>query len=160
MRKLLILLLLISLFFSCEVENENRLIEPNLIELLRGKVFHKDIPDGTIYIHFDLSYLGSNSINEQYEGWKYYKKQNDDPNEQGCFLDYSISSLAYGLYLKWDSDTIINNPMQFKLDGIYGQTWIVTKDDADMISIDYNYGDIDNGYTEMSLEDFMDLDCM
>ena len=68
MRKSLILLLLISLFFSCEVENENRLIEPNLIELLKGKVFHKDIPDGTIYIHFDLSYLGANSINNMRVG--------------------------------------------------------------------------------------------
>ena len=158
MRKSLILLLLISLFFSCEVENENRLIEPNLIELLRGKVFHKDIPDGTIYIHFDLSYLGGNSINEQYEGWKYYKKQNDDPNEQGCFLDYSISSLAYGLYLKWDSDTIINNPLQFKLDGIYGQTWIVTKNSDDTISI-FNFN-IDDGYTEVTIEEFIELDCL
>ena len=67
----------------------------------------------------------------------------------------SISSSDYGLYLQWYTDTIINTPDQFKLDGIYSQTWIVTKDENDMISIDYNYSfDVDNGYTEISLEEF------
>ena len=73
----------------------------------------------------------------------------------------SISSSNYGLYLQWYTDTIINTPDQFKLDGIYSQTWTVTKDENDLISIDYNYSfDVDNGYTEMSLEEFMALNCM
>ena len=63
--------------------------------------------------------------------------------------------------MQWYTDTIINNPQQFKLDGIYNQTWIVTKNNNDMISIKYGGDpDIDDDYTEMSLEEFIELDCM
>ena len=63
--------------------------------------------------------------------------------------------------MRWYTDTIINNPQQFKLDGIYNQTWIVTKDDNDIISIKTGGdGSIDDGYTEISSEEFMQLDCL
>ena len=155
-------LILISaiLIFACSSDDatfeDNNL---NLIEFLKGKVYHKETPNGVRYVHFDLSFLGEDAISERYEGWTYYEKHNDDPNQLGCFLDYGISSSDYGLYLQWYTDTIINNPTQFKLEGIYGQSWIVTKDDADMIGIESNGWEVDTGYTEMSLEDFIALDC-
>ena len=156
------LLLLCALFiFACSSEDSNDEIEINLIELIKGKVYHKEIPNGVRYVHFDLSFLGEDLISERYEGWTYYEKHNNDPNQLGCFLDYSISSSDFGLYLQWYTDTIINNPEQFKLDGIYNQTWIVTKDNNDNISIETGGApDIDDDYTEMSLEEFMELDCM
>ena len=159
MKKLLLLSVLLN--FACSDGGANDNIEINLIELLKGKVYHKEIPNGVRYIHFDLSFIGEDSISERYEGWTYYEKQNNPPNQLGCLLDYSISSSDYGLYLQWYTDTIINNPQQFKLDGIYNQTWIVTKNDNDMIGIETG-GDSydDDGYTEMSLEEFMQLDCL
>ena len=158
MKKLLLLSAL--LIFTCSSGDSSGVSNLNLIEFLKGKVYQKETPNGVRYVHFDLSFLGEDTISERYEGWIYYEKYNDDPNQLGCFLDYGISSSDYGLYLQWYTDTIINNPTQFKLEGIYGQSWIVTKDDADMIGINSNGSDIDNGYTEMSLEDFMALDCI
>ena len=157
MKKLLLSALLI---FTCSSGDSSNVSNLNLIEFLKGKVYHKETPNGVRYVHFDLSFLGEDTISERYEGWTYYEKYNYDPNQLGCFLDYGISSSDYGLYLQWYTDTIINNPTQFKLEGIYGQSWIVTKDDADMIGINSNGSNIDNGYTEMSLEDFMALDCI
>ena len=47
------------------------------------------------------------------------------------------------------------------MDCIYNQTWTVTKDENNLISIDYNYNfDVDNGYSEMGLEEFLALNCM
>ena len=158
MKKLLLLSAL--LIFTCSSGDSSGVSNLNLIEFLKGKVYQKETPNGVRYVHFDLSFLGEDTISERYEGWIYYEKYNDDPNQLGCFLDYGISSSDYGLYLQWYTDTIINNPTQFKLEGIYGQSWIVTKDDADIIGINSNGSDIDNGYTEMSLEDFMALDCI
>ena len=158
MKKLLLLSAL--LIFTCSSGDSSDVSNLNLIEFLNGKVYQKETPNGVRYVHFDLSFLGEDTISERYEGWIYYEKYNDDPNQLGCFLDYGISSSDYGLYLQWHTDTIINNPTQFKLEGIYGQSWIVTKDDADMIGINSNGSNIDNGYTEMSLEDFMALDCI
>lgn len=158
MKKLLLLSALLT--FTCSSGDSSDVSNLNLIEFLKGKVYHKETPNGVRYVHFDLSFLGEDTISERYEGWIYYEKYNDDPNQLGCFLDYGISSSDYGLYLQWYTDTIINNPTQFKLEGIYGQSWIVTKDDADMIGINSNGSNIDNGYTEMSLEDFMALDCI
>ena len=158
MKKLLLLSAL--LIFTCSSGDSSDVSNLNLIEFLKGKVYQKETPNGVRYVHFDLSFLGEDTISERYEGWIYYEKYNDDPNQLGCFLDYGISSSDYGLYLQWYTDTIINNPTQFKLEGIYGQSWIVTKDDADMIGINSNGSNIDNGYTEMSLEDFMALDCI
>ena len=158
MKKLLLLSAL--LIFTCSSGDSSDVSNLNLIEFLNGKVYQKETPNGVRYVHFDLSFLGEDTISERYEGWIYYEKYNDDPNQLGCFLDYGISSSDYGLYLQWYTDTIINNPTQFKLEGIYGQSWIVTKDDADMIGINSNGSNIDNGYTEMSLEDFMALDCI
>jgi hypothetical protein len=63
------------------------------------------------------------------------------------------------MYLQWYTDTIINNPLQFKLDGIYGQTWIVTKNSDDTISIDHSSG-LEDGYTELTIEEFISLDCL
>jgi|TARA_B110000971_G_scaffold246_1_gene257 hypothetical protein len=158
MKKLLLLSALLT--FTCSSGDSSDVSNLNLIEFLKGKVYQKETPNGVRYVHFDLSFLGEDTISERYEGWIYYEKYNDDPNQLGCFLDYGISSSDYGLYLQWYTDTIINNPTQFKLEGIYGQSWIVTKDDADMIGINSNGSNIDNGYTEMSLEDFMALDCI
>ena len=158
MKKLLLFSALLT--FTCSSGDSSDVSNLNLIEFLKGKVYQKETPNGVRYVHFDLSFLGEDTISERYEGWTYYEKHNDDPNQLGCFLDYGISSSDYGLYLQWYTDTIINNPTQFKLEGIYGQSWIVTKDDADMIGINSNGSNIDNGYTEMSLEDFMALDCI
>ena len=158
MKKLLLLSALLT--FTCSSGDSSDVSNLNLIEFLKGKVYQKETPNGVRYVHFDLSFLVEDTISERYEGWIYYEKYNDDPNQLGCFLDYGISSSDYGLYLQWYTDTIINNPTQFKLEGIYGQSWIVTKDDADMIGINSNGSNIDNGYTEMSLEDFMALDCI
>jgi|TARA_B110000881_G_scaffold69893_1_gene60494 hypothetical protein len=158
MKKLLLFSALLT--FTCSSGDSSDVSNLNLIEFLKGKVYQKETPNGVRYVHFDLSFLGEDTISERYEGWIYYEKYNDDPNQLGCFLDYGISSSDYGLYLQWYTDTIINNPTQFKLEGIYGQSWIVTKDDADMIGINSNGSNIDNGYTEMSLEDFMALDCI
>ena len=159
MKKLILISAL--LIFACSSDDatfeDNNL---NLIEFLKGKVYHKETPNGVRYVYFDLSFLGEDTISERYEGWTYYEKYNYDPNQLGCIFDYGISSSDYGLYLQWYTDTIINNPTQFKLDGIYSQFWIVKKDDADMIGIESNGWDVDTGYTEMSLEDFMALDCI
>ena len=63
-------------------------------------------------------------------------------------------------------DTSIKRSKKFVLEGIYGQNWIVTKDDNDKISIVYTLnidlsgGVIDDGYSEISLEEFMSLDCL
>ena len=161
MKKGLLILLCTLLLFILTCQDENDPIETNLLELLKGKVYHKDTANGSRYVHFDLSFLGEDSIlGEQYEGWSYYEKHNEDPDEQGCFLDSSISSQMYGLYLTWYTDTIINNPIEFKLEGIYDQYWIVTKDDNGTISITAKWGGVDGGYTEMNLEEFIGLDCM
>ena len=42
MKKLILLLLFIPLVFSCETDNDD--VEINLLELLKGKVYQKDIP--------------------------------------------------------------------------------------------------------------------
>ena len=159
MKKLLLLSAL--LIFACSSDDNSDNSEVNLLEFLKGKVYQKEISGGARYVYFDLSYLGEDTIGNQYEGWTCFEKYNDSNLGLECFLTESISSSDYGLYLKWYTDTIINTPDQFKLDGIYSQTWIVTKDENNMISIDYNYNfDVDNGYTEMSLEAFMALNCM
>ena len=159
MKKLLLLSTL--LIFSCSNSDNNGNLEVNLLEFLKGKVYKKDISGGARYVYFDLSYLGEDTIGNQYEGWTCFEKYNDSNQDLECFLTESISSSDYGLYLQWYTDTIINTPNQFKLDGIYNQTWIVTKDENNMISIEYNYNfDVDNGYTEMSLEEFLALNCM
>ena len=159
MKKLLLLFAL--LIFACSSEDNTDNSEVDLLEFLKGKVYQKEIPGGVRYVYFDLSYLGEDTIGNQYEGWTYFEKYNDLDLGLGCSLTESISSSNYGLYLQWYTDTIINTPDQFKLDGIYSQTWTVTKDENDLITIDYNYSfDVDNGYTEMSLEEFMPLNCM
>lgn len=159
MKKLLLLSTL--LIFSCSSDDDSHNSEVNLLEFLKGKVYQKEIQGGARYVYFDLSYLGEDTIGNQYEGWTCYEKHNSSSESLECFLTESISSSDYGLYLEWYTDTIINSPDQFKLDGIYNQTWIVTKDENNIINIDYNYSsDIDNGYTEISLEEFMALNCM
>ena len=159
MKKLLLLSTL--LIFSCSNSDNNDNLEVNLLEFLKGKVYQKEISGGARYVYFDLSYLGENDIGNQYEGWTCYEKYNDSNESLDCFLTESISSIDYGLYLQWYTDTIINTPEQFKLDGIYNQTWIITKDENDIISIEHNYSfDVDNGYTEMSLEEFTALNCL
>ena len=159
MKKLLLLSAL--LIFACSDDDNTDNLEVNLLEFLKGKVYQKEIPGGARYVYFDLSYLGEDTIGNQYEGWTCFEKYNDSNQGLECLLTESISSSNYGLYLQWYTDTIINNPDQFKLDGIYNQTWTVTKDENNLISIDYNYSfDVDNGYSEMSLEEFLALNCM
>ena len=156
------LLLLSALFiFACSSDDGSENSGVNLLEFLKGKVYQKEISGGARYVYFDLSYLGEDTIGNQYEGWTCFEKYNDSNQGLECLLTESISSSNYGLYLKWYTDTIINTPDQFKLDGIYNQTWTVTKDENNLISIDYNYNfDVDNGYSEMSLEEFLALNCM
>jgi len=159
MKKLLLLSTL--LIFACSNDDNTDNSDVNLLEFLKGKVYQKEIPGGARYVYFDLSYLGEDTIGNQYEGWTSFEKYNDSNQGLECLLTESISSSNYGLYLQWYTDTIINTPDQFKLDGIYNQTWTVTKDENNLISIDYNYSfDVDNGYSEMSLEEFLALNCM
>ena len=159
MKKLILLSAL--LIFACSDDDNTDNLEVNLLEFLKGKVYQKEIPGGARYVYFDLSYLGEDTIGNQYEGWTCFEKYNDSNQGLECLLTESISSSNYGLYLQWYTDTIINNPDQFKLDGIYNQTWTVTKDENNLISIDYNYNfDVDNGYSEMGLEEFLALNCM
>ena len=159
MKKLLLLSVLLILACSNDDNTDNS--DVNLLEFLKGKVYQKEIPGGASYVYFDLSYLGEDTIGNQYEGWTCFEKYNDSNQGLECLLTESISSSNYGLYLQWYTDTIINTPDQFKLDGIYNQTWTVTKDENNLISIDYNYSfDVDNGYSEMSLEEFLALNCM
>ena len=172
----IVFLIPILLLFSCE--KEENLIEQNLIEFLKGKVYQKDIPEGKRYVKFDLSVLqeddtvnlklGLNSRGKQYEGWVYYERHDDYINEKGCFTGYElqigyngvVSAVDFGLYQRWYTDTIIDNSTQFKLDGIYGQTWIVTKYSNGEISINHNGSEnLDGGYSAMSLEDFNKLNC-
>ena len=85
MKKLLLLSALLTFACSsgdatCDVSNLN------LIEFLKGKVYHKETPNGVRYVHFDLSFLGEDTISERYEGWTYYEKYNDDPNQLGCIF--------------------------------------------------------------------------
>jgi|TARA_B100000586_G_C19977063_1_gene370325 hypothetical protein len=164
--KYIFLFIPILFLFSCEDDED--VVEQNLIEFLKGKVYQQDIPAGKRYVKFDLSLLSEEDTatggrGKQYEGWTYYEKHDDDIEGKGCFLAGSVSSSNYGLYQMWYTDTIIDNTTQFKLDGIYGQTWIVTKNDDGKISIDYgNVGQtsfIDDGYTEMNLDEFNELDC-
>ena len=156
------LILLSALFiFACSNDDNADNSEVNLLEFLKGKVYQKEISGGARYVYFDLSYLGEDTIGNQYEGWTCFEKYNDSNQGLECLLTESISSSNYGLYLQWYTDTIINTPNQFKLDGIYNQTWTVTKDENNLISIDYNYSfEADSGYTEMGLEEFMALNCM
>ena len=129
----------------------------NLIEFLKGKVYRKDITNGVRYVHFDLSYSPftyDGQTFELYGGWRYYEKQNDNPNEPGCFEDVSTPSC-------WEGGNLFDdNPLQFKLEGIYGQIWTVTKNPDDTISIDHNYYGIEDGYTEVTIEEFIELDCL
>jgi hypothetical protein len=129
----------------------------NLIEFLKGKVYRKDIPNGVRYVHFHLSYYADTIIEgetfEKYGGWGYYEKQNDNPNEPGCFQDYSNLASGEGGRL------IINNPLQFELRGDFDQIWIVTKNTDDTISIDGNPV-FEDGYTEVTIEEFIELDCL
>ncbi|HIF84494.1 MAG TPA: hypothetical protein EYQ79_03350 [Flavobacteriaceae bacterium] len=70
---------------------EEDVIEQNLLEFLKGKVYHKDTPEGKRYVEFDLSFLleedtAIDGRGKQYEGWIYYEKHNDDIEEKGCFF--------------------------------------------------------------------------
>ena len=128
----------------------------NLIEFLKGKVYRKDIPNGVKYVHFDLSYVDGQTV-ERYEGWSFYEILNDNPDEQGCFLQYPIISASnYAPIL----NSAINSPTEFRFDGIFGQNWTVTKNPDDTISIDHNYNGIDDGYTQVTIEEFIELDCL
>jgi len=129
----------------------------NLIEFLKGKVYRKDIPNGVKYVHFDLSYVPftyDGQTVEQYEGWSFYEILNDSTDEQGCLLQYPIISSNYLLVL----DPAFNSPTEFKFDAIYGQSFTVTKNSDDTISI-FNFN-IDDGYTELTIEEFISLDCL
>ena len=115
----------------------------NLLEFLKGKVYRKDIPNGVRYVHFDLSYLG-HPIECGQTLVKHMGVGDSMKNRMTTLMNkaalVNISNSCFEpMYLQWYTDTIINNPLQFKLDGIYGQTWIVTKNPDDTISIDHNY---------------------
>ena len=134
----------------------------NLIEFLKGKVYRKDIPNGVRYVHFDLSYVGETTYNgengepfEFYDGWILYEKNNDNPDEQGCFLTgLPVTYNNYSLVL----NPAINSPTEFSFDAVFGQSFTVTKNSDDTISI-FNFN-IDDGYTELTIEEFISLDCL
>ena len=93
----------------------------------------------------------------RYEGWSFYEILNDSPDEQGCLLQYPIISASnYALVL----DPAFNSPTEFKFDAVYGQSWTVTKNPDDTISISNNYNGIDDGYTQVTIEEFIELDCL
>jgi hypothetical protein len=86
-------------------------------------------------------------------------------DEKGCYATGEVSNSNLGLRLEWYLDTIINNPKQFKLDGIYGQTFIVTKKSNTKIEIQSGNAyqpieDWDGGpeFKLMNLEEFNKLD--
>mgnify|MGYP001164217574 FL=1 len=135
----------------------------NLLEFLKGKVYRKDIANGVRYVHFDLSYLGSQITGdfgtiEQYEGWSFYEILNDSPDEQGCFFNFQLSNSFANHWLWIDPDN--NSPTEFKFNGVFGQYWTVTKNSDDTISIAYLNDDSDDGYTELTIEEFIELDCL
>ena len=70
MKKLLHLSAL--LIFTCSSGDSSGVSNLNLIEFLKGKVYQKETPNGVRYVHFDLSFLGEDTISERYEGWIYY----------------------------------------------------------------------------------------
>jgi len=130
----------------------------NLIEFLKGKVYRKDIPNGVRYVHFDLSYTTftyDGQTVERYEGWSFYEILNDNPDEQGCFLTgLPVTYNNYSLVL----NPAINSPTEFSFDAVFGQSFTVTKNSDDTISI-FNFN-IDDGYTEVTIEEFIELDCL
>ena len=128
----------------------------NLIEFLKGKVYRKDIPNGVKYVHFDLSFVDeSYTAEERYEGWSFYEILNDNPDEQGCFLTgLPVTYNNYSLVL----NPAINSPTEFSFDAVFGQSFTVTKNSDDTISI-FNFN-IDDGYTEVAIEEFIELDCL
>jgi len=130
----------------------------NLIEFLKGKVYRKDIPNGVRYVHFDLSYTTftyDGQTVERYEGWSFYEILNDNPDEQGCFLTgLPVTYNNYSLVL----NPAINSPTEFSFDAVFGQSFTVTKNSDDTISI-FNFN-IDDGYTEVTIEEFISLDCL
>ena len=132
----------------------------NLIEFLKGKVYRKDITNGVRYVHFDLSFVGETVYDgqtvERYEGWSFYEILNDNPDEQGCFLQYPIISASnYALNL----NPAVNSSTEFKFDAVFGQSFSVTKNSDDTISIDHSSG-LEDGYTELTIEEFISLDCL
>ena len=153
-----------------KVQTLTAVFEQNLLVFLKGKVCYKNIPAGKEYVHFDLSFLNPDDygaeLNKQYEGWKYFYKDNDDIEEKGCYATGEISNSGLGLRLEWYTDTIINNPKQFKLDGIYGQTFIVTKKSNTKIEIQSGMANLPivdwiegPEFELMNLEEFNKLDC-
>mgnify|MGYP000885524072 CR=1 FL=1 len=130
----------------------------NLIEFLKGKVYRKDITNGVRYVHFDLSYAPytyDGQTVERYEGWSFYEILNDSPDEQGCFLTgLPVTYNNYSLVL----NPAINSPTEFSFDAVFGQSFTVTKNSDDTISI-FNFN-IDDGYTEVTIEEFVELDCL
>ena len=86
-------------------------------------------------------------------------------DEKGCYATGEVSNSNLGLRLEWYLDTIINNSKQFKLDGINGQTFIVTKKSNTKIEIQSGNAyqpieDWDGGpeFKLMNLEEFNKLD--
>tara|TARA_B110000459_G_scaffold126357_1_gene138645 strand:+ start:264 stop:1274 length:1011 start_codon:yes stop_codon:yes gene_type:complete len=155
----------VDALIAAAVNNLNSQINENLnlIEFLKGKVYRKDIPNGVRYVHFDLSYVSETVYEgetfERYEGWSFYEILNESSEEQGCFLQYPIISASnYALVL----DPAINSPTEFKFDAAFGQSWIVTKNPDDSISIDHDGGSglaYDDGYIQVTIEEFIELDC-
>ena len=132
----------------------------NLIEFLKGKVYRKDIPNGVRYVHFDLTEIPNEIYGytlDYYDGWALYEKNNDSSDEQGCFLpQLPVTYNNYSPIL----NSAINSPTEFRFDGIFGQNWTVTKNPDDTISISNNYNGIDDGYTQVTIEEFIELDCL
>tara|TARA_B110000238_G_C15947037_1_gene361537 strand:+ start:215 stop:715 length:501 start_codon:yes stop_codon:yes gene_type:complete len=165
MRKLIILLLFIS--FSCDGDSsadDKELIEQNLYEFLRGKVYNAPSTssndfwntgaelDGKMYVKFSKS-------GDEWDGWQIFYKADNNKN---CELDWVFDDYSYAFI------NTTNTPSKLRIDGAYGQFWVFTKTVKNKIEIQRGGGagsGTENFIGEelklelMSLVDFNMLDC-
>ena len=129
--KKIILFISIVFCFSCEEE----VIEQNLLEFLIGKVYETQssgndfwnigVPgDGKMYAQFFED--GVESLR-----WDLYHIPDNDNN---CSLAWVFDVQGYGMW------TVINTPLELRIDGVYGQFWVFTKTSKNKIEILYGWG--------------------
>ena len=129
--KKIILFISIVFCFSCEEE----VIEQNLLEFLIGKVYETQSSgndfwnigepgDGKMYAQFFED--GVESLR-----WDLYHIPDNDNN---CSLAWVFDVQGYGMW------TVINTPLELRIDGVYGQFWVFTKTSKNKIEILYGMG--------------------
>ena len=130
--KKIILFISIVFCFSCE---EEEVIEQNLLEFLIGKVYETQSSgndfwnigepgDGKMYAQFFED--GVESLR-----WDLYHIPDNDNN---CSLAWVFDVQGYGMW------TVINTPLELRIDGVYGQFWVFTKTSKNKIEILYGMG--------------------